>query len=65
MPSEERLTWAAAWARLRAGALEAAEGAMAEVPATLRRLRVALLVTAVTVPVFLVGLLVVLWHVAS
>jgi hypothetical protein len=37
---------------------------LAEVPATLRRVRMILLVMAVTIPAFLIGLLVVLWRLA-
>jgi len=52
------------WNRIRAAALEAAEGALREIPGTLRRLRTLLLVATITGPVFLAGLLVVLWHLA-
>jgi hypothetical protein len=38
------------------------EHILAEVPATLRRVRMVLLVVAVTIPAFLFGLLVVLWR---
>jgi hypothetical protein len=38
------------------------ERIMAEIPVTLRRVSLFLLVLAVTIPVFLAGLLVVLWH---
>jgi hypothetical protein len=40
------------------------EQILAEVPATLRRLRTMLLVVSIAIPVFLVGLLVVLWRLA-
>jgi hypothetical protein len=54
----------AIWNRIRAAAVEAGEEALREFPSTLRRLRSLLLVVAITVPVFLAGLLVVLWHFA-
>ena len=40
------------------------EQILAEVPATLRRLRTTLLVLSIAVPVFFAGLLVVLWRLA-
>jgi hypothetical protein len=40
------------------------EAILAEVPATLRRVRTALLVLSIAIPAFLVGLLVVLWRLA-
>ena len=52
------------WNRIRAVAVEAGEGALRELPSTLRRLRTLLLVLTITVPAFLVGLLVILWHFA-
>jgi hypothetical protein len=54
----------AIWNRIRAAAVDAGEGALRELPSTLRRLRTLLLVLSITVPVFLGGLLVVLWHFA-
>jgi len=54
----------AIWNRIRAAAVEAGEGALRELPATVRRLRTLLLVLAITVPAFLAGVLVVLWHFA-
>ena len=42
-----------------------AEEFLAEVPATMRRLRTLLLVLSITIPVFLLGLVVVLWRLAS
>ena len=53
-----------AWNRIRAAAVEAGEGALKELPSTVRRLRTLLLVLAITVPAFLAGVLVVLWHFA-
>ena len=41
------------------------ERILAEIPTTLRRLSLLLLVLAITVPIFLAGLLVVLWHLAN
>jgi len=51
--------------RLRVVAGQRAEELLAEVPATLRRLRTLLLVLSIAIPAFLLGLIVVLWHVAS
>ena len=42
-----------------------AETILAEVPRTLRRIGLLLLVLSISVPVFLVGLLVVLWRLAG
>ena len=50
--------------RLRVVAAHRAEEILAEVPATLRRLRTFLLVLSVSVPLFIVGLVPVLWHFA-
>jgi hypothetical protein len=50
--------------RLREVAINKGEGILAEVPATLRRLRLLLLVLAVSVPIFLLGCLALLaWRV--
>ena len=38
------------------------ERILAEVPKTLRRIGLFFLITAISIPVFMVGLLVVLWH---
>jgi hypothetical protein len=51
--------------RLRVVAGERAEEFLAEVPATMRRLRTLLLVLSIAIPAFLLGLIVVLWHLAS
>ncbi|HYT78717.1 MAG TPA: hypothetical protein VEQ37_05600 [Actinomycetota bacterium] len=51
--------------RLRAVAGQRAEEFLAEVPATMRRLRTLLLVLSLAIPAFLVGLIAVLWHLAS
>jgi len=50
--------------RLHQAAVTHAEEAIAEIPRTLRRARTVLLVVAVTVPAFAIGLLAVLWHLA-
>ena len=62
--SEDDLSRRAIWNRIRAAAVEAGEGALRELPSTMRRLRILALVVTVTVPAFLVGLLVVLWRFA-
>jgi hypothetical protein len=41
------------------------EGILAEIPTVLRRLGRLFLVLSISIPVFLVGLLVILWHLAS
>ena len=51
--------------RLRIVAGQRAEEFLAEVPATLRRVRTLLLVVSISIPVFLLGLIVVLWRLAS
>ena len=51
--------------RLRVVALQRAEEFLAEIPATLRRVRTLLLVLSITVPVFLIALVAVLWHWAT
>ena len=58
-------TTAAIARRLRVVAGQRAEEFLAEVPATLRRVRTLLLVVSISVPVFLLGLIVVLWRLAS
>ena len=40
------------------------ERILAEIPATLRRVRHFIVVMSITIPAFLAGLLVVLWHIA-
>jgi hypothetical protein len=50
--------------RLRVVVAHRAEEILAEVPATLRRLRTFLLVLSISVPLFLIGLVAVLWHLA-
>ena len=51
--------------RLRVVAGQRAEEFLAEVPATLRRVRTLLLVLSIAVPAFSLGLIVVLWRLAS
>jgi hypothetical protein len=63
-PSGEEFSHRTVWNRIRAAAVEAGEGALRELPSTLRRLRTLLLVVTIAVPVFLAGLLAVLWHFA-
>jgi hypothetical protein len=48
--------------RLQETALSHAEAAIAEIPRTVRRARTLMLAVAVTVPLFAVGLVAVLWH---
>ena len=62
--TENGLTTRALGQRLRVVVARRADEILAEVPATLRRLRTLLLVLSVSVPVFLIGLVAVLWHVA-
>jgi hypothetical protein len=47
-------------ARLKEAAAQHGEKALAELPATLRRLRILLLVAAISLPLFLVGVLAIL-----
>jgi hypothetical protein len=47
-------------ARLKEAAAEHGEQALAELPATLRRVRTFLLVAAISLPLFLIGVLVIL-----
>jgi hypothetical protein len=62
---EELTTTSALVARLRGMAAVRIEETLAEVPATIRRLRTLLLVMSVSVPVFLVAIVVVLWRLVS
>ena len=59
------LTTRAIALRLRMVASRRAEEFLAEVPATLRRLRTLLLALSISIPVFLIALVAVLWHWAS
>jgi hypothetical protein len=59
------LTTRAIARHLRVVASQRAEEFLAEIPATLRRVRTLLLVLSITVPVFLIALVAVLWHWAS
>jgi len=58
-PEDQPVTFAE---HARTRLLRHGEHILAEVPATLRRVRMVLLVLAVTIPAFLFGLLVVLWR---
>ncbi len=60
----ELTTTGAVVQRLRVVVAHRAEEILAEVPATLRHLRTFLLVLSISVPLFLVGLVAVLWHFA-
>jgi hypothetical protein len=51
--------------RLRVVAGQRAEEFLAEVPATMRRVRTLLLVLSIAIPAFLLGLIAVLWRLAS
>ncbi len=50
---------------LRSVAARHAEELLAEIPATLRRLRTLILVVTIAVPVFLAALIFVIWRIAS
>ncbi len=50
---------------LRSVAARHAEELLAEVPATLRRLRTLILVVTIAVPLFLAALIFVIWRIAS
>ena len=50
--------------RLRMVAAQRCEEILAEVAPTLRRLRTLLLVATISIPLFLTGLVAVLWHLA-
>ena len=63
-PPGDEFSRRAIWNRIRAAAVEAGEGMLRELFSTLRRLRTLTLVVTIAVPVFLAGLLVVLWHLA-
>jgi hypothetical protein len=62
--TENGLTTATIAQRLRMMAAHRAEEILAEVAPTLRRLRTFLLVATISIPLFLAGLLAVLWHLA-
>lgn len=64
LTGEEAVPRTTAAPRMRAIVAHHAEQILAEVPATLRRLRTLLLVLSVSVPLFLIGLVVVLWRLA-
>jgi hypothetical protein len=62
--TENGLTTATIAQRLRMMAAHRAEDILAEVAPTLRRLRTFLVVATISIPLFLAGLLAVLWHLA-
>ena len=62
--STDRLTPASVGERLRTVAANRVEEILGEVAPTLRRLRALLLVATISIPVFLAGLIAVLWHFA-
>ncbi len=62
--TENGLTTATIGKRLRMVAAHRAEEILAEVAPTLRRLRTLLLVATLSIPLFLAGLVAVLWHFA-
>ena len=62
--TENGLTSATIGQRLRMVAAHRAEEILAEVAPTLRRLRTLLLVATISIPLFLAGLVAVLWHLA-
>ena len=64
-PEAGELTTRAIALRLRMVASRRAEEFLAEVPATLRRLRTLLLALSISVPIFLIAVVAVLWHWAS
>ena len=51
--------------RLRDIAAARAEEALAELPVIARRLRTLILVLSISIPIFLVALVAILWHLAS
>ncbi len=62
--TENGLTTATIGKRLRMVVAHRAEEILAEVAPTLRRLRTLLLVATISLPLFLAGLVAVLWHFA-
>ena len=62
--TENGLTTATIGKRLRMVVAHRAEEILAEVAPTLRRLRTLLLVATLSIPLFLAGLVAVLWHFA-
>lgn len=51
--------------RLRLAATDRAEDVLRELPTTVRRVRTFLLVLSVTIPLFLIAVIVVMWRLAS
>ena len=61
---EQPMTGAAFAQQARTVVAHHGERILAEIPTTLRRLGMLFLVLSISIPVFFVGLLVVLWHLA-
>jgi hypothetical protein len=61
---EHPMTGAVLAKRARTVVAHHGERILAEIPTTLRRLGMLFLVLSISIPVFFVGLLVVLWHLA-
>lgn len=51
--------------RLRLAATDRAEDVLRELPATMRRVRTLLLVLSVSIPLFLIAVIVAIWRLAS
>jgi hypothetical protein len=64
-PEGHAITTRAVAQRLRSVAAARAEEALAELPVIARRVRTLLLVLTIGIPVFLVALVAILWHLAS
>lgn len=64
-PGEGLTTTSALVTRVRDVAAVRIDEALAEVPATIRRLRMLLLVISVSIPLFLVAMIAVLWRLAA
>ncbi len=62
---EERATTRAVAHRLRGVAAARIEEALAELPTIARRVRTLLLVLSIAIPVFLIAVVAILWHLAS
>ncbi len=65
LPRSDAGTSIAILRRLKTVAAERLEETLAEVPATVRRVRTLLLVMSISIPVFLAAMVVVLWRLAS
>ena len=62
--SEQPMTGAAFAQHARTVVAHHGERILAEIPTTMRRIGLLFLVLSISIPVFLAGLLVVLWHLA-